>query len=275
MKKCAITIFHGLGDCVNATTLIHKIKKEHPACQITWITSKPYAGVVYNNKLVYSVRTYDDKPWKCDAKYGLIRKEFKHTFFPAPYYRPTSRDNTLLGNYKDILRYGHETIPKWKIKDYSFIPLMYNTPSEIKFVKNWLRQHKVGKYVLMETKFTSNQSFWNDKYTTHAVKLLNDKGYTVLLANEFKNFERYGNVIPLNLNYRFMPIFYNHSKGFIGVSSGISCINHTHTCSKDVPHLEFVSGEHWCTRNYDHKNNKIISFNQSLDSVLTIINKKI
>lgn len=275
MKTCAITIFHGLGDCINATTLIAKIKSEYPGCQIVWITAKNYAGVVYNNKLVSSVRAYDGNPWKLDSKYAEIRKEFKHAIFPAPYYRSPSRDGTLLGNYEDILKLGHETIPKWKSKQYTFIPTLNNTVSEQGFVKNWLKQNNVDKYVLMETKYTSSQSFWNDKYTVEAVKLLNNKGYKVLLVNEFSNYERYGDVIPLDLNYRFMPVFYNHSKGFIGVSSGISCVCHTTAAVRGIPHLEFVSGAHWSTKNYTHKQNKTVSYNQSIESVLSLIDSKL
>jgi hypothetical protein len=143
---------------------------------------------------------------------------------------------------------------------------MYLSGDEVEEAKNWLKEQNIDKYVMLETNYTSSQSYWERQETDIALKILNEAGYTILLTHrkdgQLDNYRRKADVYLMDVHYRHMPAFYNLSSGFIGVSSGISCIVHTHQCRKDIPHLEFVRGEHWCTRGY-HKEKKQICFNRA------------
>ena len=131
---------------------------------------------------------------------------------------------------------------------------------------------------MLESKYTSSQSFWENGHTIRALELLNKKGYTVLLTHrQDSNLNKYNQIcrtFTIDMSYRAMPRFYNKSCGFIGVSSGISCAVHTNQCKKNIPHLEFVNGEHWSTRHYKHSN-KTISFRDNINYILRLIDNKI
>jgi ADP-heptose:LPS heptosyltransferase len=268
-----IAIFHAMGDCVNSTTILKPLKIKHPDSKIKWLTSNAYKSVVLNNPLIDEIITLDSPPNYCDRQYPEIKAKYRHDHYlilSAPYINPSSRDNTLLGHFKDLcdnISSGCE-----------FEPLLYRTQEEIDIPTNWLTKNKIDRYILMETEFSSEQSHWNRTYTEDTIKMLADKGYTILLSHRndqrLEHYNQFGRVFCLDFHYRMMPTFYNLSSGFIGVSSGISCIVHTHECLKDKPHIEFVRGEHWCTRHY-HKNNKIISFtpklfNQIIDKYIKV-----
>lgn len=271
-KLIGIAIFHGLGDCVNATTMLRPIKQAYPKAAIHWITAEAYAGVVRNNPLVDKVITVPGNVWAADAKYPEFAKKYKCLVQPAPYRHPPAPDNTLLGSFKDrIKRFTKKPAQV-------FEPLLYVTREEKLRVNEWLADKKITKYVMLESLFTSSQSFWNPEYTKLALKVLNNKGYTVLLThrNDAKlgEYNKLCRTYCLDFSYRVMPHFYNKSSGFIGVSSGITCVTHTHQCYKDIPHLEFVGGEHWCTRHYK-KQKKLISFNKKPAHVRELIESHI
>jgi ADP-heptose:LPS heptosyltransferase len=257
-----IAIFHALGDCVNSTTLLKPLRAKYPDTPIKWLTSNAYKSVAQNNPYINEIITFDDPPNYCDRRYPEIKSKYKkdnYLILSAPYIYPASFDNTLLGHFHDMCNNIQ--------KDSKLEPLLYQTPKEAQISKDWLTTNKIGRYILMETNFSSEQSYWNWECTEKAIKLLGTKGYTVLLTHrEDSKLERYNQhcrTLCLDFNYRTMPTFYNNASGFIGVSSGISCVVHTHECRKDIPHLEFVRGEHWCTRHY-HKEKKVISFNLKL-----------
>jgi ADP-heptose:LPS heptosyltransferase len=261
-----IAIFHGLGDCVNATTLIRPILTRYPGARITWITSKQYEGVVANNPYICKVITFNEAPLRCDKHIdGLRNKYQKELLLPAPYMNQPSKDRTLLGHFKELAtRYG------WSKP---IEPLLYVTKQEIQVAKGFLRDNHISRFILLETKFSSSQSEWNQKDTIRTLQLLSRKNYTVLLTHSqdemLAEFNVYCRTFCLDFNFRLMPVFYNCSSGFIGVSSGISCAVHTHQCRLDLPHLEFVRGKHWCTRHY-HKDRKVISFDRDeLDKLVT------
>ena len=53
--ETAIAIFHGLGDCINATSLIIPIIKKYPNTKIVWVTSTVYAPVAYHNPYISKI----------------------------------------------------------------------------------------------------------------------------------------------------------------------------------------------------------------------------
>ena len=77
-KTFAIAIFHGLGDCINATTLLKPIKHSYPASRITWISSEKYIPIVSNNPLIHKreiVRVPDP-----DKQYSFYRRKYIISF---------------------------------------------------------------------------------------------------------------------------------------------------------------------------------------------------
>lgn len=250
-----IAIFHGLGDCINATTLIRPILTRYPNTRITWITSKQYKGVVKHNPYISAINVIDDIPAACDRHIGELKNKYgSGLILPAPYLNRPSRDRTLLGHFKDLADRFRWNKP--------IEPLLYVTQKEIIIAKKFISN--IGRFILLETKFSSSQSKWNQNDTIKVLRLLAARNYTVLLAHRqdemLQEFNKHCKVYCLDFDYRLMPVFYNHSAGFIGVSSGISCVVHTHQCKLNKPHLEFVEGEHWCTRHY-RKDRKTICFN--------------
>lgn len=261
MDKIAIAIFHGLGDCINATTLLHPLRLKYPSAHITWVTSERYAPIVANNPYVNDVRIcYGDLYLERSQPLLLeLRKEFGDGLIIAgPYFNHTAKDNTLLGSYKERIIQHAPGITT------DFIPEMYLTQPEVDDGILWVTEKQLGKFVILEALFGSSQSFWNRDHTNYTLDAFNKHGYSVILAHRsdaaLAEYNKLCKTICLDVDFHYIPAIYNKASAFIGVSSGISCLVHTQQCRNDIPHLEFVNGEHWCTRAYSHKNNKIISF---------------
>ncbi len=260
----AVAIFHGLGDCINATTILRPLKQRYPDSKITWVTVQPYAAVVRHNPCVDHVRILAGN-LHCDAAkpaLGRLREEFGAGLIIAgPYHNPDSKDGTLLGSYKDRIQVAAPGV------SLPFIPEMNLVQPEVDDVRAWLAARKLERFVILETQYGSSQSFWNRTHTDDALKVLAKKKYSVILAHKsdvgLPDFNQVCPTYCLDLHYRYVPAVYNLASGFIGVSSGISCISHTNQCRNDIPHLEFVNGEHWSTRHYAHKLHKTISFKPS------------
>jgi len=256
MTDTAIAIFHGLGDCVNATTLLHPLKKKYPNSKIIWITAECYAPLTEHNPLISHTIKISGNPYAADNQYQSLKQKYKHLIIPAPYLNPLSKDNTLLGSFKEQIR-RHTGNTKL------FEPQMYLTKEEVHQTESWLATRKIKDFVMLETNYTSHQSNWKNKHTIEALKFFAKKNLTVILTHRSdKKIVEYNTICDtycMDMSFRMAPILYNRSKGFVGVSSGISCVCHTNQCRKDIPHLEFVRGEHWCTKLYQ-KQNKVISF---------------
>jgi ADP-heptose:LPS heptosyltransferase len=266
----AIAIFHGLGDCVNATNILGPLKQKYPKREIVWITSEKYAPLVRNNPHISKVVAVPGDVWAADKKYPELRKQYKKIIIPAPYLNPRPSDGTLLGSFKDRV----SEISKVPAKKVNLRPLLFLTDNEKERAKEWLGEKGVKKFIMMETAFSSSQTFWDPSYTKLALKILAEKGYTVVLAQRNDALlEKYNKICPtvcMDLGFRMAPAIYNHAKGFIGVSSGISCLVHTHQARKDIPHLEFVRGWHWSTKHYP-KDKKKHSFNEDPNHVRKLI----
>lgn len=273
MKQFNIAIFHGLGDCVNVTTYLKPIKTKFPKSQITWITYEPYKTILNNNPLVDKIITFNDQGnrpgFACDKRYPELRKQYKNLITPASYISGIRGDKTLLGSFR-------QKIKDLGLKPDPFEPLMYITSQEVKEARKWLDSRSIDKFVMLETSYGSSQSDWKRKYTKIAIEELGNKGYTILLTHRsddmLNEYRKIADVHCLDLNYRYAVPFYNLSSGFVGVSSGISCIVHTHQCSKDIPHLEFVRGRHWSTEHYFKKRKSIY---HSMESLVPAIRAKI
>lgn len=271
MREITIAIFHGLGDCVNATSLLVPISKKYEKCKITWISSERYLPLVYNNPYVSDYRGIEGSPFAADAQYKILRKTCKNLIVPAPYLNPPGHDNTLLGSFKDrIKQHGAGTT--------KFRPIMYMTQPEVDEATKWLADRDIGKFVMVEATFTSSQSFWDRHYTNIVLEIFKKKGYHVLFTHRSDpNIQEYNDICPsfcMDVGFRYMPALYNLSQGFVGVSSGISCIVHTHQARLDIPHLEFVRGKHWSTQHYAKKNKQII-FDKNKDHFRKTIQKSI
>ncbi len=261
MNKIAIVILHGLGDCISVTTLLRPLRLKYPKAHITWITAECYAPVVAHNPHINSVRTYSNE-LRLERSLPLIaelKKEFGSNLIVAgPYFNPPSKDNTLSGSHKDrIAKYA----PGIKV---DFIPEMYFTQTEVDEGIKWVNDKQLNKFIMLEMLFSSSQSFWNRTHTNSALEILNKNGYTAVLTHRTEpaidELNKICRTVCLDVDYRYIPGIYNKASAFIGVSSGISCLVHSHQCRNDIPHLEFVNGEHWCTRAYAHKLKKTISF---------------
>jgi len=265
----AVAIFHGLGDCVNATAVLPFIKARHG--KVIWVTCKQYTALVEHNPHVEKVEIIDEKPMACDKHYPRLRKMYgSNLLTPAPYMNPIGP--TLAGWFISLTK-------KYGNNGQYLKPQLFVTPQEVADVDNWLHDRGIKKFVMLEALYGSRQSFWNRQYSVETIKLLTQKGYTVLFTHRTEpNIDEYnkiGRVVCLDVDFRYLPVFYNKSSGFIGVSSGASVLCHTHQCRLDVPHVEFVRGEHWCTRQYAPKKNKVISFNTAMASVRQNINRTI
>lgn len=254
MKRYAIAIFHGLGDCVNATTILRPLRAAGP-CTIRWITHERYAAVVDNNPLVDEVTAVGGDPLTC-AMPPL--REGEHLISPAPYNTECPRamrglGDSLLARYKGFLvAAGLDPDP--------FEPLLYLSDAEVAAAEVWLRARDLspGRFVLMETAYGSQQSFWNNDLTAVAVEKARVAGFSTVIAHAA--------VVPgahaAELPYRLIPALYDRAAAFIGVSSGLSCLVHAQSCRKDVPHLELARGDHWDTTLYP-KQRKRISYDRA------------
>lgn len=269
MKTAPIAIFHGLGDCINATTYLRPIKTKYPNCSIIWITYEGYRGIVEHNPYVDRIISFDDKGAKagfaCDRRYPALRRQFPGLIKPASYISGIKGDGSLLGSFK------------WKIRNMGldpnpYEPLMFITSQEKEDAKLWLAKKNLTKFVMLETSYGSSQSSWGKTHTERVIKLLGQKGYSVLLTQRqepaLEQYRELADVQVMDVHYRYAPPIYNMSQGFIGVSSGISCVVHTHQCRKDLPHLEFVRGAHWSTSHFPKQRKKIF---HHFDGVVRIV----
>ena len=269
MKEAAIAIFHGLGDCINVTTYLRPIKNKFPDCKITWITYSGYKGIVEHNPYIDKIVTFDDPGPKagfgCDRRYPALRQQYPGLIVPASYMTGITGDGTLLGSFKaKIKKLGLDPNP--------FVPLLYVTPQEQQDAEIWLKKRGLDNFVLLEATFGSSQSPWGRVHTERAIKTLAEMGYQVLLTHRnepnLEQFNEWADVFTMDVHYRYAPSIYNASRGFIGVSSGISCLVHTHQCRRDLPHLEFVRGDHWSTKHYGKQKKQI---HMNMDGLVRLI----
>lgn len=260
-RNIAIAIFHGLGDCVNATTLLRPVKKKFPGCHIKWVSSEAYIPVVANNPLVDERQPIQGETYLSHAKPHIDRLRRAHgpnLIVPAPYFNPPSKDGTLLGSFKERIRtYGRP--------GEVFEPLMYPTPQEEEEAHRWLEERQLERFVMVECVFGSSQSFWSRKHSDILVQMCADHGLGVVFTHrEDPGLSQFNSITPsycMDLHYRLAPPIYNRAAAFVGVSSGISCIVHAQYCRKDVPHLEVVGGDHWATAHYAKKRKHFLKRN--------------
>jgi ADP-heptose:LPS heptosyltransferase len=251
-----------LGDSVNTTSFLIPLKEKWPEARIHWITSSKYEPIVVGNPYIYSILNEEN----LDERY--LTQKYKNLLMPEPL------KNTEIP-YPD---YWQKILQDWTGSTTPMRPLLFQRFDEVKYAEEWLEKHKINKFVMLETDCHSNQSFWTKDYTLETLKLMRDRGYSVVLTHmKDDNLEEYNKIchtVCMDLSYRYAPILYNRSRGFMGVSSGISCITHTHECLTDLPHLEFVSDIYYSICAY-YKKKKTIWWNPDMDSVLELIDKEI
>lgn len=249
VKHYTIAIFHGLGDCFNATVLLRPLK-DRESCTIRWVTHRDYAGIVDNNPHVDEVELFDGDKWACDEHYAAVRaREGTTVLAPAPYMTGPRHivhpEDTLLGRFASYAKTLGLEVSE---------PLLYLRDEERRAANDWLAERCAGDYVLMEVAYTSNQSFWDDGLTRAVIAKIREAGLTPVIGH----LATFADAEIADLPYRVVAALYDRAAGFIGVSSGVSCLVHGHEARKDVPHLEFVRGEHWCTRLYAKEKKKIV-----------------
>jgi ADP-heptose:LPS heptosyltransferase len=71
--ETAIAIFHGLGDCINATTLIIPIITKFKSHKIVWISSKAYAPIAYNNPYISKIHEVPGSLYLSPAAYDPFK----------------------------------------------------------------------------------------------------------------------------------------------------------------------------------------------------------
>lgn len=240
--QCRVVIFGALGDCVNSTTLLLPLRTKYD--RIVWVTKRKFVDVVKQNPLVDAVQVYED-----DAS-GLsdVAVPSDGVIAPAPYLDGYGNHNemTLLEWFKYV-RVRLE-LPALE----PFEPLLYLSDEERAAAQKFAAE--TGRFVLIESAHGSGQSYWNDECTRLAINRVSLAGLEPVMVSHCKP----PWVTSLaKLGYREVAALYDHAAGFIGVSSGISCLVGAQCFRRDVPHVEFVSGEHWSTSLY-RKDRKLI-----------------
>lgn len=276
-SEIVLACFHGLGDVVNATSLLEPLKERWPERPIRWITAAKIAPLFWNNPLVGVVEAIDGDNAALDTHYAVLRERYGDNLItPAPYMNvrvPRGRCG------KRRLRRNHETrslIQRMRdvAKQYGLRddgrPLLYMTAEEIATAASWLDAHNLSAkpYVLLEWQYSSAQSWWTDEETATVVRLCHQAGVAVVGACP----DPRPGLLAFEPSFRLLPALYNRAHAFIGVNSGPSCIVHTHQCRTDIPHAEFVRAGHkawstidWRPKVVGHEPSAVESF---LDRVL-------
>ncbi|MFW6130378.1 MAG: hypothetical protein ACOC56_04265 [Atribacterota bacterium] len=247
-----IIIFHGLGDIINCTILADAVRKKYPNRKITIITSKKYQKA-FDESFANEIIGINGNPQKLDKLYKTLKPKFKLPITPTPSICGYCGD-TLLEHWKNISLTYHQNI-----LNKPHIPI---TKDIIDAANCWLNEKVISNnFIIIETKYSSAQSWWTNKHTNKIIKILSPY-FDILFVNEDP--EKYQNkkCIDARLPFRWIVPIFNKSKGFIGVSSSLSLMVNSNEASNFIPCVECVRGKHWSTYLYTKKN-KIILYNEN------------
>lgn len=257
--------FHGLGDVVSATSLLEPLHENWPGRPVRWVTSKALAPLFAHNPHVDAVDIIDGDASQCDAQYPALRARYgERLVTPAPYMNGPGNGRTLIGLMRSVAtKIGVRNDGR---------TLLYVTADEEAQAWEWIARNVTNGsgFLLLEWQHGSSQSPWTSAHTAYVVQRCQAAGVSVVGASP----QPQPGVIAFDGHYRLLVSLYNRARAFVGVSSGPSCIAHTHMARVDVPHAEFVYGAHWSTADWPRARKRVafgdpmLELTRFLDEVL-------
>lgn len=254
-----IAVFHHIGDVLCSTPIARQLKADDPSCEIVWYTSHAGAVALRENPYIDEIVVLDGDQYALDAIIPQLQRtrEWTRFFTPAAYMNydavPGGSIHHPRGTIFGLVRAGARL--RWTVP---FVFPFHLTPQEQQEARTFWEALPQGKRILVETDYRSEQSPWTDQWNLDLIdKLGHLAPVFVFTAKEvppfFEEFRaRYPNSFWCHLPFRLNAELFNLADGFIGVSSGISCLTYSDYCRTDLPRIEVTRGEHWGAAQLTH-----------------------
>jgi predicted O-methyltransferase YrrM len=247
--RIALVQLAAYGDCLFATLVARQIKRDHPACHLTWVIGDKFASVIDGNPHVDAVHTIalnsrDEafssgwekaKTWVADqVRVGNLDKAYFTQIFP---------DN--LRSYDGLIRttiYGAYDKPITG----PHLPEVFLREAEKRNVSDFAEKHRLSEFkhvFLFECGPGSGQS---PLTPTRAEALAHTLGEshpeTVFLMSSTETLARPSpQVVDAScLTYRENAALARHCTGLVGCNSGITWLT-TSTAGKALPMLQILT----------------------------------
>ena len=269
-KHYGIAIFHNIGDVLASTPIAAQLKHDDPACRITWFTSESGRQVLDQNPYIDELFVLPGDAEGLDGCIEQLRNghEWTRFFTPAAYmnydaipggFSTDPPKGTIFGIYKAAPALDW-TIP--------FEFTFRLTSEEQQKARAWWNALPGGCRILVESEFRSKQSPWTAEHTDLMVERLAPLNPLFVFTGKSKPefFDelaaRYPRVVCCTEPFRWNAEFFNNCQGFIGVSSGLSCLTYSDYCRKDVPRIEITRGEHWGAAELFHHSELMLCYSK-------------
>ncbi len=246
MNSYRIIIFSALGDILNSTPIASQLKRVDKSCHIEWVTSRDYDFLLQNNpyidKLTVIDKSGEELAWKV--------KEYENpnvaNICPAPYLYIDKYGYPPGKGLIDIIKLSCPVpiVGPWE-------PMVFPNNSDNQIAETFMGLLPKGPKIIIETEAKSGQSDWSKDHAVLAVTKL--KGIEAVIIFTSKSPPNYLQDLqkiypktywfngPFLSNYKLL----SSCQGFIGVSSGISCLRYAKGCIVNGPHIEVVKDLAW------------------------------
>jgi ADP-heptose:LPS heptosyltransferase len=269
-KNVLIVNFGGFGDILNTTCIAKHFKETQPDRKTVWLTRKKYSKCIENNqyidKIIYNDESLEHMNNVVLTKHyqKLFKEKNVEAYFTAPY--SSVEKNTILARSSllDIIKY--EFMDKLLDFNQEIIPIINITTQEEQEAKDFFNNlDKKNKNILLEYETFSGQSPFDENYFEILSKHIHEKGYNLIFTG-LKS-PKYMENNPYDIKfYHYSGSFmsnaalYNLCDGFIGTSSGVTCLTSAKYCNIATPRIEVSHGYHWSTIGWGHNLNKRLVF---------------
>lgn len=247
--KIGIFLPTGVGDIMTAMSVLKYKDYLWPQKDVVWFCNMPNADAVRFNDSISEIRPY---PWEGisvdpytqlkthDNRLSQTRKhEFDITsdledgYFPAP-WMVSDRDTSQYANVSKKI-FG---IPN----NFEWHPHLGFSKEEKINANNFILDLPKRKNILLETKFHSGQSGWDDDLTKKTISICREHWgeCNFIFASLNSNADSFGGISCQEFTVRQMTLINNLCDLFVGVSSGISVAT---SCwgSSPIPKIQFCN----------------------------------
>lgn len=272
-NKLIIVNMGAYGDILNTTPIAKHYKTINPDIKISWLTRKKYISVLKNNKYIDKIIVAEETENTDNLKltrdyFNFFKEKNTEAKFVAPYIPlllKTGKIQPARSSLLQIIKYETSGIDEFAC---DFIPNVFLSSYEIEEARSFFSQLKGNKKILFEYETFSQQSPFNEQYFDILCERLNNKNIDLIFTGlNFPIFLTEERKLKYNINFilyngSFMSNaeLYNLCDGFIGTSSGISCLTHSDYCDINKPRIEVCFGYHWSTFDWTHMKNKKVVF---------------
>ena len=221
--KIAIVQLGRIGDLILATAAINLIKNKHPNAEIDFIVSKSNAKIIENNPNISRIVVFDKNPIK------LIPFIFKLKIKLYDYYvdikdHYSTESKIIAGLSNAIIKVGFNgkkkvfDIPIRSDKEninlhfleridniFSFLeveplgksnrPNLFISNASREYIKNYLSENKIEKYILINISASNNDKMWLEKKWIEFIDFVKmQTNSTIIIISDTKHFKSAENI---------------------------------------------------------------------------------